>query len=227
MRRKKIARKLSLVKTRLAIARRRYHRQRARGHHAKAQRLLGQIKRLVQRRDGLEQRQDQLEADAAAYQKQHQITVKGNVVSGGTPRQRVVVAAHASMNACSSRRRYNFYSQSGAWDVGHCISGPASSHRDDCSSWLTSAYLSAQAPDPNKQNYRDGYTGTLYNGTKGINRSQLQPGDIVIYGSPPGHHTELYVGPGDRTVGHGSPPVDFGTIDLFGDGDYHLRRAQI
>jgi cell wall-associated NlpC family hydrolase len=44
--------------------------------------------------------------------------------------------------------------------------------------------------------------------------SQAQPGDVILYGSPPYHHVELYVGPGQATIGHGSDPVDAGTINM-------------
>ena len=42
----------------------------------------------------------------------------------------------------------------------------------------------------------------------------------VVYGGGVGHHVEAYIGPGDRTAGHGSAPVDFGRINLFGNGDF-------
>jgi hypothetical protein len=44
--------------------------------------------------------------------------------------------------------------------------------------------------------------------------SQLKPGDIVLYGPPPSHHVELFVGPGQATIGHGSAPVDAGTVGM-------------
>ena len=50
-----------------------------------------------------------------------------------------------------------------------------------------------------------------------IGRDQLKPGDLVLYGPAPHHHVELYVGPGNRTVGHGSPPVDYGDIYMIAD----------
>ena len=45
----------------------------------------------------------------------------------------------------------------------------------------------------------------------------------MLSGPNPHHPVELSVGPGDKTIGHGSAPVDPGVINLFGDGDYIIR----
>jgi cell wall-associated NlpC family hydrolase len=44
--------------------------------------------------------------------------------------------------------------------------------------------------------------------------SQAEPGDVILYGSPPYHHVEIFVGPGQATIGHGSAPVDAGTVGM-------------
>lgn len=148
------------------------------------------------------------------------VIIQGNTASGGTPRQRLKAVALASASACANGRRPNFYSQAGSWDVGHCITGERSGHRSDCSSWFTSVYKSCGLPDPNGLNYSGGFTGTLVSNGRQIRESQLKPGDAIIYGPGDGHHVEMYVGPGSKTIGHGSSPVDAGVVNLFGDGSY-------
>lgn len=62
----------------------------------------------------------------------------------------------------------------------------------DCSGFATMCYWLAGAPDPNGLSYRSlGYTGTmLAHGT--VVQSPL-PGDLIIYGPPPGHHVVVYM----------------------------------
>ena len=64
----------------------------------------------------------------------------------------------------------------------------------DCSAFVTLCYNWAGAPDPNAQSYNHtGYTGTLLShGTK-IPLSQVQPGDVIVYGPGTGWHTALIV----------------------------------
>ena len=67
----------------------------------------------------------------------------------------------------------------------------------DCSSWVTSCYSWAGAPDPNGMNYNGtGYTGTLLNHGIQIPLSQVQPGDVIVYGPGTGLHTAIVVEPG-------------------------------
>jgi cell wall-associated NlpC family hydrolase len=56
-----------------------------------------------------------------------------------------------------------------------------------------------------------------------VSEANIQPGDLVLYGTAPFHHVEMYVGPGSRTIGHGSPPVDAGVIHLL-PGPVQIRR---
>jgi len=148
------------------------------------------------------------------------VTIKGNKATGGSRRDRLKAVALASAAACASGKRPNFYSQAGAFDVDHCITGERYGERSDCSSWFTSVYRSCGLADPNGERFTAGYTGTLVANGKRIDHPE--PGCAVIYGPGAGHHVEMYVGPGNKTIGHGSAPVDAGVIDLFGDGDYRF-----
>lgn len=195
--------------------------QRELKNHGRAQFWLGRVKTLVQRVHGLETRQAELEAELKQLS---MVTIKGDKATGGTKHQRLKAVALASAAACASGRRRNFYSQPGAWDVDHCITGERSGFRSDCSQWVTSVYRSCGLSDPNGQRYTGGYTGTLVANGREIRRSELKPGDLVLYGPGTAHHVELYVGPGEKTVGHGSAAIDAGVIDLFGDSDYRVYR---
>lgn len=150
------------------------------------------------------------------------LRVRGNTVTGGKPRERLVAAAKEAARRSANGTRHSFYSQAGAWTVGYGITGEPHGYRSDCSQWVTSIYHSCGLPDPNHLNYSGGYTGTLGAHGKAITRSQLKPGDVVLYGHWPHHHVEMYVGLGDRTIGHGSAPVDAGTVDLL-SGEKHYR----
>jgi hypothetical protein len=145
--------------------------------------------------------------------------VQGNKGSGGTPRERVRAVAEA---AAANGGRHSFYSQSGTWTVHYAVTGEPWGYRSDCSQWVTSAYWSAGLPDPNGTGYTGGYTGTLGARGREISRSEIRPGDLVLFGPFPHHHVELIVDSNGRTVGHGSPPVDHGTIDLLA-GEKHFR----
>lgn len=79
----------------------------------------------------------------------------------------------------------------------------------DCSGFATLCYRLAGAPDPNRQGYNgQGYTGTLLDHGDGIPLWQAKPGDLVIWGSFPGHHVAVIVdtrNPADPVlVSHGS-----------------------
>lgn len=191
--------------------------QRELKNHNRAQWWLGRVKALVQRVEGLETRQGEL---LEQRRKLSDVSIKGNHASGGTPHERLKAVALASAAACASGTRPNFYSQPGRWDIDHCITGESYGERSDCSSWFTSVYKSCDLEDPNGTNYGWGYTGTLVQNGEQISHAEV--GCAVIYGSGTGHHVEMYVGPGSRTVGHGSAPVDMGVIDLFGDGQYRF-----
>jgi cell wall-associated NlpC family hydrolase len=186
-------------------------------NHNRAQYWLGVIKKLTQRIEGLETTQAELWRELL---KLRTVKIDGNHATGGTKQERLKAVALASAAACASGKRPNFYSQPGRWDVDHCITGEDYGERSDCSSWVTSVYKSCDLPDPNGTDYGWGYTGTLVQ--HGTQISKPEAGCAVIYGSGTGHHVEMYVGPGNKTIGHGSAPVDAGVIDLFGDGQYRF-----
>lgn len=95
----------------------------------------------------------------------------------------------------------------------------------DCSGFVTDCCEAGGLPDPNGRHYdRQGYTGTLLNGTLPTTRAALKKGDIVMYGfttspspafpygSPT--HTALYVGGGyvvsmGSSVGPSYLPADY------------------
>lgn len=195
--------------------------------HLRAQHYLGRIKELVQKIEGLEAHEDKIKAELAKYKKEHGVVIEGNKVVGGTPGQRWKAALLASVANCSNDKRHNFYSMTGTWDIDHEITGgPKYGHRSDCSSTVTGWAKACGLPDPNGEDFRGGYTGTLvgqHNGWKQVSQHYMEtsgrPG-YIVYGPGVGHHVEAYLGPEDRTAGHGSAPVDFGVVDDFGDGDY-------
>lgn len=196
--------------------------------HLKAQYWLGQIKSLIQKKEGLEVHEDKIKVELAKWKKEHGVVVDGNKVAGGTPGQRWKAALLTSVANCSNQNRRNFYSQSGNWDIDHeLVGGPEYGHRSDCSSTVTGWAKACGLPDPNGEDFRGGYTETLagqHNGWKEVSRRYMETSgkpSYIVYG-PRGatHHTEGYLGPGDRTAGHGSAPVDFGIVDDFGDGDF-------
>lgn len=187
-------------------------------NHQRAIFWRGRIKVLTQQIHGLEAHELGLQKELKAQG----VSIVGNHATGGTKQERLKAVALKSASECARGHRHNFYSQSGSWDVDHCVTGEQYGDRSDCSSWVTSVYKSCGLPDPNGEEYRGGYTGTLVANGKRTNRKNLKPGDLVIYGSGAGYHVEMYVGPGDKTIGHGSAPVDAGVINLFGDGDYRF-----
>lgn len=116
-------------------------------------------------------------------------------LAGGL-RSRIVAEAKRTL---TSRTGFSRYDQSGALTqdptprVG----------RTDCSQWARAVYLKAGAPDPG--------TNTIEQFAHGKRVAHPKPGDLVL--DPTGvHHVELYVGDG-KTIGHGSPPIDYWTVD--------------
>jgi hypothetical protein len=192
-------------------------RNRAHRCHDKSQWWIARVKRLVQKKKGLLATQAELRAALAAWKKKHSVSISGNTVTGGTAQQRLHAAMLASAAACASGKRPNFYSQGGSWDVEHCITGERYGERSDCSSWFTSLYKACGLSDPNDNSFRGGYTGTLAAGGKTITRTAARSiaGAAVLFGDAPFHHVEAALGDGsERTVGHGSAPVDLGIFDL-------------
>jgi len=70
-----------------------------------------------------------------------------------------------------------------------------------------------------------GWTGTEGEHGTRVSEDGAKTGDLVLYGPFPHHHVEVVDNPKLKTtVGHGSPPIDQGVFDLFGDGNYEIRR---
>lgn len=79
----------------------------------------------------------------------------------------------------------------------------------DCSEFVTTIYKWAGAPDPNGRGYDGlGYTGTMLDHGVSIPLFQVRKGDVVIWGSFPGHHTAVFTEDGSAgdplIVSHGS-----------------------
>lgn len=124
-----------------------------------------------------------------------------------TLRDRIVRIAEQSM---TSRTGHRYYSQAGALTTDPTAKAP---NRSDCSQWVRAVYLRAGAPDPGT------WTGEQY--AKSRRTSRPKPGDLVLFPRGSGRtHVELFVGPGKRTIGHGSAPIDYGTADMLGGGEY-------
>jgi hypothetical protein len=191
--------------------------QRSLSAHTNAQEWISQVKELKQRAEDLDNTEEKLRARLEKLREKVGPKVKGNKVVGGTPEQRLQVCMLSSAARCASGTRPNFYSQVGAFDVQHSLSGPSRDHRDDCSSWFASVFFSCGLPDPSGTGYTSGWTGTLATHGKQISREKAKhtPGAAVLFGSAPFHHVEAAIGDGtEHTIGHGSAPVDMGSFDL-------------
>jgi hypothetical protein len=199
-------------------------------NHLRAQHFLGVTKKLNRRLRGVEAHASHIEAEI----KKLRAKVNGNVVEGGTPRQRWMLAFLTMVANCANGTRRNFYSMTGLWDIlRELVGGPEYGHRSDCSSTVTGGAHAAQLPDPNGQDYGGGWTETLMsesNGWRKVSEAAMRKkgwGYIVYVRSwedTEGHHTEAYTPSEedpDRTSGHGTDAVDFGTVDDFGDGLFH------
>lgn len=194
-------------------------------NHERAQFWLGRIKVLSARADGISKDLGTIEAEI----KKLRPKVNGNKVEGGTPKQRWFLACLTSITACSNGTRRNFYSQPGNWDIDHeLVGGPEYGERSDCSSTVTGWAKAAQLGDPNGANWTGGYTGTLISGSDGwkevsLDAMRKKGWGYIVYGEGTGHHTESFTpsqASPDRTSGHGSAPVDFGTVFLFGTSEF-------
>lgn len=113
--------------------------------------------------------------------------------SSGSTRDRIVAAAKSTL---TSRTRFSRYSLTGPLTTDPTPPAPA---RTDCSQWARAVYLKAGAPDPG--------TNTIAMMQRGRETSRPKPGDIMVSAS----HCEIYIG-GDELIGHGSPPIDPGSV---------------
>jgi hypothetical protein len=201
------------------------HSQVAFKNHNRAQFWLGKIKEETRAVHKIEETQESIEAEV----KKLRPKVNGNKVEGGTPKQRWFLACLTSVANCSNGKRRNFYSQPGNWDIDHeLVSGPNFGERSDCSSTVTGWAKAAGLGDPNGANWSGGFTGTLISESNGWKRVSLaamrkKGWGFIVYGPLSAtHHTEAFTpsqASPDRTSGHGSQPVDFGTVFLFGPSE--------
>ncbi len=77
----------------------------------------------------------------------------------------------------------------------------------DCSGFATLCYAWAGAPDPNGLGYSgQGYTGTMLQHMTAVPLDAVQPGDLVVWGAPPGDHVAVVLegGPDPLVCSHGS-----------------------
>jgi hypothetical protein len=157
------------------------------------------------------------------------VDLQAETVSGGTFAQRWQKACLTAVECCSTGRRRNAYNETRPSDILHPFGpGPAADIGDDCSSFGRSMALSTGADDPSGNGFSPyGYTGDMllaHGAWKEVSLAEMHRAGqgYVFYGSGTARHVECYCpSPTDieRTVGHGSAPVDFGTVHLFGPGE--------
>ena len=71
----------------------------------------------------------------------------------------------------------------------------------DSGGFVTWCYWQAGAPDPNGLKFNgQGYTGTMLQHMRHIPQSAVRPGDLVVFGPPPGHHVALVVSAGKNPL---------------------------
>ena len=165
-------------------------------------------------------------------------TVDGNHVKGGDEFDRWLLCLNTAAHNCAiglPEGRRNFYSMPGSWNLDHPLTpGEAFGERSDCSQTQTAFMKACGFPDINGEDFRGGFTGTMLRADgrwKEVSLDHMikarRPG-VIVYGSGNGHHTEGWCPSIDdagkiidplRTVGHGSDPVDQGTVHLFGSGE--------
>jgi len=193
--------------------------------HLRAQFWLGRIKPLVQKIEGLEVDHGKIEAEIRKYKREHGVQIRGNKVTGGTARQRLRAALLRAMLNYQQGKQPGYYSQTGLTRVySHMLEKMPFGHIFDCSTFADGIYFVCGLKDPSDTNYVEGWTGTEGEHGKRVSEADAQVGDLVLYGASPHHHVEVVLDPARKTtVGHGSPPIDEGVFDLFGDSDYEIR----
>ena len=96
----------------------------------------------------------------------------------------------------------------------------------DCSAFVTLMYFWGGAPDPNGLNFdHEGYTGTLIShdehiqlfrkNAKEIDKVDVLPGDLIVYGPDTGEHVAMVVVPG-------ADPI---TVSMGEQGDPHFVKV--
>lgn len=191
----------------------------------------GRIKSTLVKIHHLEDLVEKIEKEQEKYNKTHGFKVEKNNVIGPVeerPHEALKAALLAAYRNWKNGDLPGYYSQSGgARDYLHTLYHYALHRIWDCSTFADGVYICCKLPAPSGPRTLElgGWTGTQGEHGKKIDPSDAQPGDLVLYGSFPHHHVEVVLDPKTRTtVGHGSPPIDLGVFDLFGDGNYIVRR---
>lgn len=202
--------------------------RRAVKRHDKAQFWIGRVKYLVRQKHQIEQHQDHLRHELHDWLAKHGVVIKGNKAVGGNAHKRWIAVCLKAVSNCSHGIRRNFYSMyGGGFDYQHeIVPGPQYGQRSDCSLSVTGWAWSSDLPSPN--GVWPGYTGTMVQGHNGwhqVSEHEMRKRGwgYIVYGSGNGHHVEAFCpspGSPDRTAGHGTAEVDFGVVNLFGDGNY-------
>lgn len=214
-------------------ARRRWERRHKRQIYWK-----GRIKRQHNRISHLEKSIAEIDAELKKYHDEHKVHfLSPNKVRGGTPNQCQHVASLKAMGNYQIGKQEGYYSQGGAYpDYGHSIAHMPKGHRYDCSSWRDGINYVCGLESPSGGEYKSGgYTATELSFSQKISRSEVRPGDGIVYlsfpGDTTGHHTEIVDDPdrpdlpgGMSTIGHGDEAINAGVADNFGDGLYEFRR---
>jgi len=133
--------------------------------------------------------------------------------SAGTPGDN-----RSQLVACGNTiyaQRYNMHYTEGSqrWSgITGQVYPPNAPPYSDCSSTVTWCYwtIFGNGPDfVNNENWQAGYTGTMSDNSQVIDCSDMQPGDIILYGTTSSWaHVEMYMGNG-KTISHGTDPASY------------------
>jgi hypothetical protein len=206
----------------------RFHR-RAEARQHKAIYWKGRIKADLAAITTLRARVGKKTAELDEWIKEHGVMfVNENEVAGGTPHLRLRAAILRAYRNYKAGTQPGYYSQSGAArDYDHAINHYPPGRIWDCSTFADGIYLCCglEAPSGPRTRELGGWTGTQGSNGHEVPVADAKSGDLVLYGPYPHHHVEVVLDPAEATtIGHGSAPVDPGVFDLFGDGDYIIRR---
>lgn len=201
-------------------------RRRAESRQRKAIYWKGRIKDDLAAITNLNERVDKREAELEDWIKEHGVVFEGpNKVRGGTPHQRLRAAALKAMANYRAGEQPGYYSmEGGPRDYTHALKGYPPGRIWDCSTYADGLYFVCDLPSPSGERGFElgGWTGTEGEHGHQVSLANAKPGALILYGPFPHHHVEVLIGDG-MTSGHGSPPVDPGIPDLFGDGDFIVR----
>lgn len=141
----------------------------------------------------------------ADYQARRQARQR-TLVQGGAIRDKIVANAHWGIQ----NEPQIHYQQLRPMDgLAHPRKLPL---QTDCSGFVTLCFKWAGAPDPNGSQFNgQGYTGTMLQACTHIAKGAAQPGDLVVWGPPPGHHVAMVLEAGNDPllVSHGQEKGPF------------------